>query len=174
MPDHKALCVSLFRRVLRSQPAETSASNVSGSIVLYTFAAAMGLAPGHQFCRRGFAGIAADAQACPVCAHLGALPAASDHFQLPKGLTPNKSCAVACRARSMRRQPQRVPLILLFVISSLIFPPVSETERVQSLSPGHRTPSPASCRLWCRYRAQGRTRCFAPHPPHSGSTFQSS
>ena len=107
MPDHKALCVSLFRRVLRSQPAETSASNVSESIVLYTFAAAMGLAPGHQFCRRGFAGIAADAQACPVCAHLGALPAASDHFQLPKGLTPNKSCAVACRARSMRRQPQR-------------------------------------------------------------------
>lgn len=102
MPDHKALCVSLFRRVLRSQPAETSAGNVSGSIVLYTFAAAMGLAPGHQFCRRGFAGIAADAQACPVCAHLGALPAASDHFQLPKGLTKQVVCR--CLSRPFHAQ----------------------------------------------------------------------
>lgn len=74
---------------------------------------------------------------------------------------------------SGRSQPQRVPLILLFVISSLIFPPVSETERVQSPSPGHRTPSPASCRLWCRYRGRDRTRCSAPHPPHSGLAFRS-
>ena len=62
----------------------------------------MGLAPGHQFCRRGFAGIAADAQACPVCAHLGTLPAASDHFQLPKGLTKQVVCR--CLSRPFHAQ----------------------------------------------------------------------
>ena len=28
MPDNKALCISFFRRVLRSQPAESPAGNV--------------------------------------------------------------------------------------------------------------------------------------------------
>lgn len=33
MPDHKALCVTLFRGVLRSQPAEPLAGDIGHSIV---------------------------------------------------------------------------------------------------------------------------------------------
>ena len=68
MPDHEAFCVTLFRWVP------------------HTFAAAMGLAPGHEHRCRGLAGVAAAAQARPVRPHLGTLSAAADHTQFAEGL----------------------------------------------------------------------------------------
>lgn len=64
-------------------------------------------------------------------------------------------------------------LIILFAIFNLIFPSVSELEKVQLSPRGCKTPSRGSYRLWCRYRGRDRTRCSAPHPPRSGSAFRS-
>lgn len=57
--------------------------------------------------------------------------------------------------------------------SNLIFPSVSELEKVQLSPRGCKTPSRGSYRLWCRYRGRDRTRCSAPHLPRSGSAFRS-
>lgn len=64
-------------------------------------------------------------------------------------------------------------LIILFAIFNLIFPSVSELEKVQLSPRGCKTPSRGSYRLWCRYRGRDRTRCSAPHLPRSGSAFRS-
>ena len=86
MPDHEAFCVTLFRWVHRGQPAEALPGNIGSSIAPHTFAAAMGLAPGHEHRCRGLAGVAAAAQARPVRPHLGTLSAAADHTQFAEGL----------------------------------------------------------------------------------------
>ena len=57
MPDHEAFCVTLFRWVHRGQPAKAPPGNIGSSIAPHTFAAAMGLAPGHELRCRGLAGV---------------------------------------------------------------------------------------------------------------------
>ena len=86
MPDHEALCVTLFRRVLRSQPAEPLAGNVRCGIVFHAFTTTMRFTAGHKLRGCYLAGITAAAQTSPICPHFRALPALSDDAEVAKGL----------------------------------------------------------------------------------------
>ena len=132
MPDHETLCISLFRGVLRSQPAKALPGNVRRSIVFHIFAAAVCFTSGYQLAGCCFTGITAAAQTCPVRSHFGALSAFAYNLQFAKGLAKQVVCryllrpfspqaATAERTPTFERTLQHIPLCSAVTEAQILF-----------------------------------------------------